>query len=262
MTITQFVQEGLQLFAKLNAGETAVSLDNTIRVQRLYESPLLTADLIAHSQPQTNRQGKSLGDLARLVNQTFNLEELKLLCEELSMDFENLSGETRIGKSLSLVQHAQRHGHLPELISTCSRQRTRVEWPDVTLIALPAFAPKENLVIVVNLASRYNIELNVPRYLDEKKRIDANFVYFQNPNEDRHISYTADWNEFQRAFTKTIKQINDLMSFKQTHIFVSGSGAILFSLGCMWGSVKPATCYHFEDNTYFPLIEINKKRHG
>lgn len=95
------------------------------------------------------------------------------------MDFENICGGTRIGKSLSLVQHAQRHGHLPELISTCSRQRTRVEWPDVTLIALPAFARKENLVIVVNLADSYNIELNVPRYLDEKKRIDANFVYFK-----------------------------------------------------------------------------------
>lgn len=262
MTTTQFIQEGLQLFAKLIEGETAVSLDNTLRVQRLYESPLLTADLIAHSQPQTMGKGKSLGDLARLVNQTYNLEELKLLCEDLSLDYENLPGETRIGKTLSLVQHAQRHGHLPELIGTCSRQRLRLAWPDATNIALPAFASKDDLVIVVNLASRFNIELDVPRYLDEKKRLDANYIYFQNPNEDRHIPHTANWNEFQSAFTKTIKQINDLVPFKQTHIFVSGSGAILFSLGCMWGSVKPATCYHYEDNTYYPLIEVNKKRHG
>lgn len=262
MTTTQFIQGGLRLFTKLNEGETAVSLDNTVRVQRLYESPLLTADLIAHSQPQTIGKGKSFGDLARLLNQTYSLEELKLLCEDLSLDYENLPGETRLGKALSLVQYVQRHSHLAELIGTCSRQRPRVEWPDATHVALPAFAPKDDLVIVVNLASRFNIELDVPRYLDEKKRLEANFIYFQNPNKDRHIPHTANWNEFQSAFTKTIKQVNDLVPFKQPHIFVSGSGAILFSLGCMWGSVKPATCYHYDGNTYYPLIEINKMQHG
>ncbi|MCA9999505.1 MAG: hypothetical protein KDE56_27265, partial [Anaerolineales bacterium] len=139
MTITQFIQEGLELLTKLNVRETAVSLDNTIRVQRLYESPLLIADLIAHSQPQSKRKGKSLGDLARLLNQTYSLEELELLCKDLSLDYENLPGETRIGKTLSLVQHAQRHSYLLELITTCSRQRPRVDWPDATLIDLPAF---------------------------------------------------------------------------------------------------------------------------
>ena len=262
MTRTQFVEDGLKLFSGLAEGETAVSLDNIIRVQRLYESPLLTAVLIAQSQPQPAQKGKSLGVLARLISQTYSVEEMKLLCTDLNLDDENLAGDTHTEKSLSLVHYVRRHGHMSELISTCSRQRPRADWPEAEQIALPAFVAKDNLVIVVNLASRFDIALDVPRYLDGKKRLDANFLYFQNPNEDRHIPHVANWNEFQNAFAKSLKSANDLVPFKQAHIFVSGSGAILFSLGCMWGSVKPATCYHFEDSTYYPLIEINKKQHG
>ncbi len=262
MSRTQFVDDGLKLFSGLVEGDTAVSIDNTIRVQRLHESALLTADLIVHSQPQPAQGGKSLGDLARLISQTYSTEERILLSVDLSLDDENLAGDTHIGKSLSLVQYMRRRGRLSELIDICSRQRPQADWPQVEQIALPFFVAKDNLAIVINLASRFDIALDVPRYLDEKRRLDFNFLYFQNPNEGRHIPKTADWNAFLSVFAKALKLANDIVPFKQAHIFVSGSGAILFGMGCMWGSVKPAICYHFEDSSYYPLITINKKQHG
>jgi hypothetical protein len=72
--------------------------------------------------------------LRDLLNQHFNEAELRQLCFDLSIEYENLPGEVRLSKAQSLVEFGLRNGRLPDLITHCQELRPTVEWPDVAAI--------------------------------------------------------------------------------------------------------------------------------
>ncbi|MCB9430707.1 MAG: SUMF1/EgtB/PvdO family nonheme iron enzyme [Ardenticatenaceae bacterium] len=72
----------------------------------------------------------SLPSLRDLIDQHFNAEELRQLCLDVGVAYENLVGETRIMKAQSLVEHCLRHGLLLPLTSRCQTVRPRAAWPD------------------------------------------------------------------------------------------------------------------------------------
>ncbi|RMH01955.1 MAG: hypothetical protein D6706_00875 [Chloroflexi bacterium] len=61
--------------------------------------------------------------LHQLLVQHFNLEELKLLCFEMGVDYEDLDGANKNTKALALVQYWQRHNNLQYLAETITQQR-------------------------------------------------------------------------------------------------------------------------------------------
>ncbi|MBE2223923.1 MAG: hypothetical protein IAF02_20450, partial [Anaerolineae bacterium] len=68
-----------------------------------------------------------LSQLRKTISQQFNLAEIRLLCADLGVDYENLSGDTRDEKALSLVEWAQRHGRLPALIDAINHRHPQME---------------------------------------------------------------------------------------------------------------------------------------
>lgn len=70
-----------------------------------------------------------------LLAQHFNLEELKQLCFDLGVDYDNLGGETKDNKTQSLLQHALRHGRLQTLQARCEELRPTAEWPDTSALS-------------------------------------------------------------------------------------------------------------------------------
>ena len=64
------------------------------------------------SQESTPQSSKEI--FGMLLN-GFALSDLKLLCFNLDVEFEDLPGETRKDKARELVVHMQRHGRLPDL---------------------------------------------------------------------------------------------------------------------------------------------------
>ncbi|PID86906.1 MAG: hypothetical protein CSB13_02050, partial [Chloroflexi bacterium] len=72
----------------------------------------------------------TLPTLRDLINQHFNDEELQQLCFDLSIEYENLPGDTRIAKTQSLIQYCVRHRRLLDLGEHCRRLRPAVDWPD------------------------------------------------------------------------------------------------------------------------------------
>lgn len=64
-----------------------------------------------------------------LVNY-FDEDELRTLCSDLRVDYEDLPGQGKSGKARGLVAFLERHGYLPELVKTCSQQRPHVSWED------------------------------------------------------------------------------------------------------------------------------------
>ena len=74
-------------------------------------------------------------NLRDLLNEHFNDAELRQLCFDLTIEYENLPGDTRLAKAQVLVQHCLRHNRLSELADRCRELRPTVAWPDVAELA-------------------------------------------------------------------------------------------------------------------------------
>ncbi|MBK8903663.1 MAG: tetratricopeptide repeat protein [Anaerolineaceae bacterium] len=66
--------------------------------------------------------------LLHLLSQHFNQEELKTLCFELNVDFDNLGGDSKESKVRELVAWCERTNRITELITTCKNKRPLIDW--------------------------------------------------------------------------------------------------------------------------------------
>jgi len=73
----------------------------------------------------------SLPAFRDLLDRRFSQEELRALCFDLEIAYENLPGATRIAKAQALLEYALRHGRLPALAARCRQLRPAVPWPDL-----------------------------------------------------------------------------------------------------------------------------------
>ena len=66
--------------------------------------------------------------LRHLLDKYFNAEDIKTLCFDLFVDFDNLSGENKAAKIRELVLHLEQNGRLPTLINRVQSLRPQVAW--------------------------------------------------------------------------------------------------------------------------------------
>ncbi len=64
--------------------------------------------------------------------EAFNEEELKTLCFDLGVDYENVAGDTKAEKTREIISLFERKDRLKNLVLQCRRMRPEVDWPDVT----------------------------------------------------------------------------------------------------------------------------------
>jgi len=80
--------------------------------------------------PNPIRQRAALPPLLQqTIQRYFNTSELRSLCFDLGIEYEDLSGENRSDKVRELITYAERHGRTHELIMLCRRLRPHVDWP-------------------------------------------------------------------------------------------------------------------------------------
>jgi hypothetical protein len=72
----------------------------------------------------------TLRQLRELVDQHFNDEELRDLCFDLGVDYDNLGGRGTAANGRELIDLLQRQQRLPDLIALARQQRPNVTWPD------------------------------------------------------------------------------------------------------------------------------------
>lgn len=86
----------------------------------------------------------------------FNREDLRTICFELEIDYENLSGETKVAKARELIFFVARHNQLAELKNILYREKPFINWPDVsdTLLDLDSYEAEEeddtNSVVIIH----------------------------------------------------------------------------------------------------------------
>lgn len=93
-----------------------------------------------------------LRTLPAQISDLFSLDELRGLCFELGIEFENLRGETREAKALALVEFCQRRRLVNQLLEICARERPSHPWHPAQ------FSPHPNDIrqkYLAHLRSRY-----------------------------------------------------------------------------------------------------------
>ncbi|MFN2123655.1 MAG: SUMF1/EgtB/PvdO family nonheme iron enzyme [Candidatus Promineifilaceae bacterium] len=130
---------------------------------------------------QTDPDRQKLIGLRELLSDSFNLEELRLLCFDLGLDYENLAGGTKTTKMQDLITYLQRRGELQKLLDEVKSQRPNVDWPDFSI-------GTENSTPTEKVSEE---DTAVDTYIDTKTglvmiRIPAgDFIY----GEDRRLEY-------------------------------------------------------------------------
>jgi len=95
-----------------------------------------------------------------LLVHTFDLEELRTLCFELGIPYDELGGEGLRGKGRELLLYAERRKQLPQLLTALRRERPTVDWPDLDTGTANPDAPSERThsgttIIVGNMDHTY-----------------------------------------------------------------------------------------------------------
>ena len=67
--------------------------------------------------------------LRQMIVDHFNKGELRSLCFDLGIDYEDLAGSGKVDKARELIEYCERHGRAAELISACRRLRPHLTWP-------------------------------------------------------------------------------------------------------------------------------------
>ena len=86
--------------------------------------------------PEASAQA-DLAKLRQMLATEFSEEELRTLCSDLDIDYDNLRGESKADKTMALIDHLRRQLRLPDLIKVGKRMRPDVAWDDA-LSASPA----------------------------------------------------------------------------------------------------------------------------
>ena len=76
------------------------------------------------------------------------------------------------------------------------------------------------------------------------------FLDVKTPNE---------WSEIVREFAVAMNAIKRVAGGAHLHIFLSTPLPLAFGLGSVWGTVDEATIYHWENQTYNPVMKISRE---
>jgi len=81
-----------------------------------------------------------LPQLRDFITRYFNADELRDLCFDLGIEYENLGGDNKSAKARELVAYCQRHSRLADLEAACRRLRPDTA-PGPSAGAQPAVPP-------------------------------------------------------------------------------------------------------------------------
>jgi len=90
------------------------------------------ASFTRHAQAIPDRE--RLIALRQILNTRFSEGELRVLCFDLGVDFQNLPGDEKIVKAMELVSFLQRTGQLDELVHVGQSMRPDIDWSSSKIV--------------------------------------------------------------------------------------------------------------------------------
>jgi hypothetical protein len=146
---------------------------------------------------QNLEQTKYLRNLRRKIANHFDLGELKVLCFDARVDYDELAGETLLEKVLNLINHLSRRGRLEDLIELLKEERPHVDWDE----NIPS--PEQQIEDAEKLIPPAKDDLVLREYLEKLEEYLPSDA-LQKAEQDRQLYDTI------HALTKTYMQQLDL----------------------------------------------------
>ena len=66
--------------------------------------------------------------LRQKMDDLFEVKDLIVLCFDMAIEYEELSGDGKLLQIISLIKHVEKRGRMPELLNKCREMRSHVEW--------------------------------------------------------------------------------------------------------------------------------------
>jgi hypothetical protein len=99
----------------------------------------------------TTESAKYLSTLHKQIDQYFSFSEVRTLCFDLGVDFENIPGDIRSAFIRNLIISLAKQNRLQALVNLVRQERPFVDWQDVPPdFELPTSMAQENIQQVVN----------------------------------------------------------------------------------------------------------------
>jgi hypothetical protein len=99
----------------------------------------------------TTESAKYLSTLHKQIDQYFSFSEVRTLCFDLGVDFENIPGDIRSAFIRNLIISLAKQNRLQALVNLVRQERPFVDWQDVPPdFALPTAMAQEKIQQVVN----------------------------------------------------------------------------------------------------------------
>ena len=96
---------------------------------------------LASQQRDKTAQSKVRARLRQELTEHFSDEELRTLCFDLGLDYEDLPAQGKAGKARELIAEVERSANIAKLIELCRRLRPNVSWEDGAAASLPGSFP-------------------------------------------------------------------------------------------------------------------------
>ncbi|MFQ5421008.1 MAG: SAVED domain-containing protein [Anaerolineae bacterium] len=257
MTNQQRLSDSLALIDQISP-EQPIAAGSTAVLQRIDNGrSQLAAYLITEPQAAQQVDHANLLALVQKIETGFNDSELRDLCFRLAVDYETVAGRTKRDKIRELVLHMQRHGTLDALVATAAGLRPRMQWQTAAQTqGETPIVSKLDMAMVIDVARP--AAGNVAQYLDTRG-VAANFVLLRHVQPGTFFAVNDNWQQLILTFGEVMDRVKRDFTGSHIHFFMAGPGALLFSMGCVWGTVDEATVYHYEGNTYHPVLETSRE---
>lgn len=82
--------------------------------------------------------------LRQLINRHYRLDDLRLLCTDLGLDYDRLPGDTKLLKVNTLLKQYDRTGQLADLIIGLRDKNPEIPWPEIPILKQPQEYSKRN----------------------------------------------------------------------------------------------------------------------
>jgi hypothetical protein len=235
------------------AGETAV-----IRV--VHAGQMLAAYLIGQRDNYRNLSQDTINLFAEKLKATFNNEELKTLCSELAIPFDDLAADTQSGYVRQLVSYGRRHGRLADMVNYCRHHRPREIWPDFPITSTPTMVVKNNLAVVISI-NQMALQ-SAAAYLAQEG-INADYLLITpvpNYTQSRFLPDDQDWGPAVQDFFQTMQPgALKLPPGIRRHFFFAAPLPYTFAIGCAWGLVHQGDkLYHWNGSEYILVMTVSR----
>ncbi len=124
--------------------------------------------------------------LRQMIVEYFSEAELRELCFDLEVPYEDLPGPSKSEKVIDLISYMERRGRLVEMVVMCQQSRPHVDWPEFTTDQPPAAAPMSPAMVTPpGNPFTYGNPISDPgRFFGRQREVEQVFSRLRNPEHE------------------------------------------------------------------------------